>query len=90
MLNENRLRRIEEMARQALPQPRHPATLILSVKGKNIVVWSDGVSENVNHAQVEDLRADGKVGMVIGVVSDECADQTRRVLQGEVFQGERT
>ena len=88
MLNENRLRRIEEMALRALPQTqgRHPATMILSNESPAtaLVIFSDGSVETVTHAQSEAMRCEGKAGVVVmSAGSDHCADEVIRLCQGE-------
>jgi uncharacterized metal-binding protein len=52
-----------------------------------LVIFSDGSVENVTHAQAEAMRSDGKTGMVVmSAVNDHCADEVKRLCQGERLQ----
>jgi hypothetical protein len=86
-----RLSVLEENARLAYPetQGRYPATMILSNESPDtaLVIFSDGSVENVTHAQAEAMRSDGKTGMVVmSAVNDHCADEVKRLCQGERLQ----
>lgn len=66
-----------------LQTQRQPTTIILG-PSRNVLIWSDGISEDITESEAEALRSEGRISMTITAGSDAAVDLTARVCAGEL------